>query len=621
MSQVYQVNGDYLLKAGSGGTITLDTGNKEGLVLITGDLTVKGNTTTISTVNLDVEDNIIVLNFGESGAGITQIFSGIEIDRGSETNVRLLFNEALQWYNPISGQTETGSWTFTDTNNSLRPIRVASISSSELTDIVFDLRNTGNVLSVANSNPLVYSFNVLNDIDGSDNKIPTVRTMRDYVSAGGITSGMADVDKIYKISGATIVSRIQAYDDRIDLFLNEQVEASLNNQRLTLAKDLAVNGGDITTTSTTATLFNTAATTVNIGWDAISIGIGSTVGTTTVRHNLAVNGTSITTNSTSFSLLNGSATSINAFGAATSIVLGSATGLTTINHNLEINGGTVSTTATTFNLLNATATTVNFAGAATNITIGATSGTATVRNANVVLSGDLAVNGGDITTTATTFNLLNATATTVNFAGAATTVVIGSPVGVTTVNNDLEVHGGDITSTQSTFNLLNTDVSTVNFAGDASLISIGSETSTTKINSDLDVVGNAIIHSSGDSSAGSISTNASVFNLINTVADEINIGSEATVINIGQSSGSTTINEINITGNIISSTSSDDILIDGVLSLSNQTVVPDVSPGYVKVYSTNEPGPGGTGLYFVNTIGTNDELISKTKAFLYSLIL
>jgi hypothetical protein len=33
------------------------------------------------------------------------------------------------------------------------------------------------------------------------------------------------------------------------------------------------------------------------------------------------------------------------------------------------------------------------------------------------------------------------------------------------------------------------------------------------------------------------------------------------------------------------------------------------------------PGTGGTGLFFVNTEGTRDELISKTKALLYSLIL
>jgi len=40
--------------------------------------------------------------------------------------------------------------------------------------------------------------------------------------------------------------------------------------------DLAVNGGDITTTSTTATLFNTNATTLNIGGGATTMNIGAT---------------------------------------------------------------------------------------------------------------------------------------------------------------------------------------------------------------------------------------------------------------------------------------------------------------------------------------------------------
>jgi hypothetical protein len=60
---------------------------------------------------------------------------------------------------------------------------------------------------------------------------------------------------------------------------------------------------------------------------------------------------------------------------------------------------------------------------------------------------------------------------------------------------------------------------------------------------------------------------------------------------------------------------------ENMLALKNQSA-PDTAllPGYVKLYSTGTPGNGGTDLYFVNTEG-QDELISKTKALLYSLIL
>lgn len=74
---------------------------------------------------------------------------------------------------------------------------------------------------------------------------------------------------------------------------------------LTLSGDLAVNGGDITTTATgTATLFNTNATTLNIGGAATTVSIGAGTGTTTVNNsltvtgNLTVNGTTTTVNST-----------------------------------------------------------------------------------------------------------------------------------------------------------------------------------------------------------------------------------------------------------------------------------------------------------------------------------
>ena len=75
---------------------------------------------------------------------------------------------------------------------------------------------------------------------------------------------------------------------------------------LTLAGDLAVNGSDITTTGTgTATLFNTNATTLNIGGAATTVSIGAATGTATINNanvvitgNLTVNGTTTTVNST-----------------------------------------------------------------------------------------------------------------------------------------------------------------------------------------------------------------------------------------------------------------------------------------------------------------------------------
>jgi hypothetical protein len=59
----------------------------------------------------------------------------------------------------------------------------------------------------------------------------------------------------------------------------------------TFSGDVAVNGGDLTTTATgTATVFNTNATTLNIGGAATTVSLGAATGNTTVNNNLVVSG-------------------------------------------------------------------------------------------------------------------------------------------------------------------------------------------------------------------------------------------------------------------------------------------------------------------------------------------
>ena len=102
MGQFLRVNGDYNIRAGDGAKITLDTGPavSGGSVLITGNLVVEGDTVNVSTTNLAIEDNIISLNTGEVGPGVTLTYSGIEIDRGNtaavspQNNASFLYDES-----------------------------------------------------------------------------------------------------------------------------------------------------------------------------------------------------------------------------------------------------------------------------------------------------------------------------------------------------------------------------------------------------------------------------------------------------------------------------------------------------------------------------------------------
>ena len=58
------------------------------------NLTVTGTEVVVDVENLAVKDNIIEINSGESGAGISRISGGIVIDRGTAPNANILYNDA-----------------------------------------------------------------------------------------------------------------------------------------------------------------------------------------------------------------------------------------------------------------------------------------------------------------------------------------------------------------------------------------------------------------------------------------------------------------------------------------------------------------------------------------------
>jgi len=86
------VNSNYIIKTplNTGSNITLSTDN----VYVVGNLYIQGNTTTVSSNNLTITDNVIVLNQGQPGAGITKGNAGIMIDRGQQPYAQLQFNQA-----------------------------------------------------------------------------------------------------------------------------------------------------------------------------------------------------------------------------------------------------------------------------------------------------------------------------------------------------------------------------------------------------------------------------------------------------------------------------------------------------------------------------------------------
>jgi len=124
-------NGNYQIQVEHGGQITLNTGPEMGRVWVTGDLYVQGNTTTVQSEDLTVRDNIIVVNSGETGSGVTLNEAGIRIDRGVYPDTTFVFDEDISWY--AGGNSYNGAFAFKTTaatNSGLVGIRTNSINTA-----------------------------------------------------------------------------------------------------------------------------------------------------------------------------------------------------------------------------------------------------------------------------------------------------------------------------------------------------------------------------------------------------------------------------------------------------------------------------------------------------------
>ena len=225
----------------------------------------------------------------------------------------------------------------------------------------------------------------------------------------------------------------------------------------------------------------------------------------------------------------------------------------------------------------------------------------TLSGNDVIVVGDLQVNGAnggvwaDITTTKTQATLFPANATTVNLAGAATALGLGASTGLTTVNNDLAVIGGDITTSSYTANIYNNDgIGVVNIGnGATSQVNIGNNATGTVNIKSTSLLQNDL--------AGVSKT----FNLFNTITETLNVGGAATAVNIGATTGTTTIrNDAVITGNLT---------VNGTTTTVNSTTLTvddkNIELGSVATPTDTTASGGG-----ITLKGATDKTITWTAA-------
>ena len=229
----------------------------DGNLVVSGNLTVSGNTTYVNTETIQLSDNIITLNANEAGTPSQD--AGLEVERGTSSNVVLQWNEANDYWEIASGGTigriittgdegagngfdadqldgQEGSYylDFTNTTNKPDPqidVNITGKVTGSWTTTLTDLASGTITITTELANTTVTAASY-----GSASLIPTFTVDED----GRITAA-ADVS----------VAGVSAADWYVanNTFQISTVDGSTFNTVINQFTDLGVNG-DITVTGT-----------------------------------------------------------------------------------------------------------------------------------------------------------------------------------------------------------------------------------------------------------------------------------------------------------------------------------------------------------------------------------
>ena len=233
-----------------------------GDVTIGGDLVVSGTRFISNTETVEIEDNLLVINSGEQGAGVTDGLAGIQVDRGTSPDYFFLYDEnqdnfrvgvsgtlqavatredsptanIVPWWNDTEYRFDTAGTTFISVDTSTPKI-TSSVNSKEWVDVsdsyteIFastnsaqsnnaSLRLTGGTaifyggdgssstsaqFAINNNGMTLAAGASVNDITtaivypGDDDTLATEKAIVDYVdTVSGTLSNAADALDIYK---------------------------------------------------------------------------------------------------------------------------------------------------------------------------------------------------------------------------------------------------------------------------------------------------------------------------------------------------------------------------------------------------------------------------------------
>ena len=143
----------------SGSKVFFDTTTFNDLVTIN-NLTVTGTQTILNTVDSNIKDNLIVLNSGESAAGITLQSGGILIERGSKTDAAILFDET------VTGAGYTGAFDFNFEAHVTGDRLVKSSETGIFQTVINSVHETGKTTDSSTNSFILTGVSSIYNVDG-----------------------------------------------------------------------------------------------------------------------------------------------------------------------------------------------------------------------------------------------------------------------------------------------------------------------------------------------------------------------------------------------------------------------------------------------------------------------
>jgi hypothetical protein len=207
---VFQAIGTGSLARITSGTqvvLTAPVVNIQGSESISGDLTVAGNmtvngtTTAVNTTNMTVKDNIVTVNKGELGSGVSLRYAGFEVDRGDLARERLIWDETVgKW---VAGQTSQEVALATE-------IFVAAAVATSASSVTVSSLGLSNVSNTSDANKPISTAQATAIALKADMAVTYTKTQVDDAIAGATPSFSTLTGKPTTLSGFGVTDAMTA---------------------------------------------------------------------------------------------------------------------------------------------------------------------------------------------------------------------------------------------------------------------------------------------------------------------------------------------------------------------------------------------------------------------------